>query len=211
MSRLFFACSYRMAVIIFSSIFFTASASETQIGKSAKAIDAQKSILVSIRREADEYSLEGATATAWTDGHHIVKIEVEALRESGRNLLDFYYFGADLIAARQRVFDYDRPFGEPGATLLLDSDDYMEFGPKGLSQWTHFAKSLRTNSEDAAKLSANLHALASSFQLLVSASDPEDVICRWQPTAASEVESVFVCHLAVKASRLSSPFPITPR
>lgn len=151
----------------------------------AAAIDARKAQMEVLERPVDGYSPEGTRVTAYLSRGRIEKIEVVALGERGRVLLDFYWRGSSLSAARERRIDYGQlitsvPIDQP-LPMALVQDDTVEFSKQGVSRWFRDGRLQAPKGRALAQRARELAAQARSFRRLMSSRVPAGSPgCQWQ-------------------------------
>jgi len=104
-------------------------------------IEARLGTLATHERPLDGISTEGARATAYLADGGIAKIEMVALGERGRVLLDAWWRGQTLIAVRERRIDYgdtimNLPTDKP-LPLTTVQDDLVSYGNGAPKLWTN--------------------------------------------------------------------------
>jgi len=105
----------------------------------AKAISRGLAVTPDFDRLVTGFAAEGSAVRAWRSRGQIVRIEVEALGERGRQMLDFYWDQRRLVFARIRTYDYgadimELPSGPPTHEELVE-DESMRFAGTHAQQW----------------------------------------------------------------------------
>ena len=152
----------------------------------AAAIDARLAAMHTVERAVEGVSPEGAMATAYlSKDHGLEKIEVVALGERGRDRFDFYWHGAQLLAARSRHIDYGAmitaiPTDQP-LPMTLTRDDAVEYQGHRMHRWFQDGAGQPVGSKDAVGLAGALAAKARSFRRLMLTPAAEGAAsCQWQ-------------------------------
>jgi len=153
----------------------------------AATIDARKAQMTSRDRMVDGFSAEGTRVTAWSRRGWIEKIEVVALGERGRVLLDFYWQDRRLALVRERRIDYGDSItalpADAPTPLNVISDDSISYSNGVLSGWTLDGRAQPIKDRAAVERSRELSAKARTFLRLMSSPAPvTGEHCDWRCT-----------------------------
>lgn len=165
----------------------------------AQAIDARLPQLVRDERPLDDFSIEGTRVTAWRQGRQILRIEVVALGESGRTLLDFWWTDAGLLAARERRITYGDlitriPLDQP-LPMKLSQDETLHFRAGAVAGYSVDGADTPRGTALARQRGAELGAMARSFARLMRTQPAlATANCRWVCVGAWQAECAgFAC------------------
>lgn len=134
--------------------------------------------------------------TALRDHGRVQKIEVVALGERGRVLLDFYWAKGALLAARERRIEYgdaiaNIPASQP-LKMSIAQDDTIEYANHGVARFIRNGVAQPAGGE-ATERAHELAALSRDFRRLMTTPAPATG-CHWQCSGNGPAAcQVFAC------------------
>lgn len=169
------------------------SVASDRADKTAARIDSVLGQLKETSRPLQGFSAEGTRVVAYARGGSIRKMEVEALGERGKRLLDFYWFEGRLVAARSRRIDYgadpaQASKGESTVDTVVE-DERMSFAAGRPLRWQQLGRKLAVDSAQARQRGSELQGQARSFLRFMRMREP-DAVCLWSCAQETTLECV---------------------
>ena len=138
-------------------------------------IDSLKKKLEHQERNLEGFSQEGTSVDIWMYKSSILKVEIEALHETGRAFTELFWDHGSLVAAREQVIDYGANIMElrdkPTPTKVT-KETWLEFSGKRLKLWIENSTKMSVLSSDTKDITHRYLVLAHNLKSLANKKDP---------------------------------------